>query len=115
MNDTLGRSRTTSGMSGDFTLDAAVLARALGRPVGELRELMRRGLVTSRVERGEGEDRGRWRLSVRCGNRQWRGTVQPDGTITDQHTDFVASPATARDAARGGGRLPIRMTERKGQ
>ncbi|MGV6876733.1 DUF6522 family protein [Pseudochelatococcus sp. B33] len=75
--------------SGAFTVDADMLAERLGRSPRELRDLMRRGLVASRVERGEGDDRGRWRLSVRCGNRRWRAIIEADGTIADQHVDFV--------------------------
>ncbi|SDH44210.1 DUF6522 family protein [Bosea robiniae] len=74
---------------GSFVLDAARLAKRFGWSAEELRDLMRRGLVTSRVERGEAEDEGRWRLSVRCGNRCWQAVVQPDGTVADEQLDFV--------------------------
>lgn len=79
---------------GSFVLDAARLAKRFGWSAEELRELMRRGLVTSRVERGEAEDEGRWRLSVRCGNRCWQAIVLPDGTVAEELLDFV--PATGR-------------------
>ncbi len=77
---------------GSFVLDAARLAKRFGWSAEELRELMRRGLVTSRVERGEGEDEGRWRLSVRCGNRCWQAIVLPDGTVAEEQLDFVPAP-----------------------
>lgn len=83
---------------GSFVLDAARLAKCFGWSAEELRELMRRGLVTSRVERGEGEDEGRWRLSVRCGNRRWQAVMLPDGTVTDEQLDFV--PAAGRGGLR---------------
>ena len=74
---------------GSFTLDAARLASRFGWSEPELRNLMRRGLVTSRVERGEGEDAGRWRLSVRCGNRCWRAIILADGTMVDEQLEFM--------------------------
>src|SRR5690606_18706917 len=54
--------------AGAFTLDADMLAGHFGWPSETLRDFMRRGMVASIVERGEGEDQGKWRLSVRCGN-----------------------------------------------
>lgn len=78
-----------AGEQGDFTLDAGIVARAFGFAVEELHDNMRRGLVTSAVERGEGEDEGRWRLSVRCGNRRWQAIVGPDGTIAEQHIGYT--------------------------
>lgn len=83
---------------GSFVLDAARLAKRFGWSAEELRDLMRRRLVTSRVERGEGEDAGRWRLSVRCGNRCWQAIVLPDGTVADEQLDFV--PAQGRGGRR---------------
>lgn len=77
---------------GSFVLDATRLAKRFGWSAEELRELMRRGLVTSRVERGEGEDEGRWRLAVRCGNRRWQAIVLPDGTVADEQLDFLPAP-----------------------
>jgi hypothetical protein len=79
---------------GSFTLDAARLAGRFGWSEQELRDLMRRGLVTSRVERGEDEDAGRWRLSVRCGNRCWQAIVLADGTMAEEQLEFV--PAQGR-------------------
>ena len=77
---------------GSFVLDAARLAGRFGWSAEELRGLMRRGLVTSRVERGEAEDAGRWRLSVRCGNRCWQAVVLDDGTVVEEQLDFVPAP-----------------------
>lgn len=79
----------TRDASGAFTIDADVLAGHLQRSPRDLRELMRRGLVVSRVERGEGDDSGRWRLSVRCGNLRWQAIVEADGAVIDQQLDFV--------------------------
>lgn len=68
--------------AGEFLLPAELVARRFGWTAEALHDLMRRGLVASRVERGEGEDAGRWRLAVRCGNRRWRAVVEADGTIS---------------------------------
>ena len=65
MSDGIARRDDT----GEFTLDADILAQRFGWSTDEFHDLMRRHLVTSRIERGEGVDEGRWRLSVRCGNR----------------------------------------------
>ncbi|MCO5093539.1 DUF6522 family protein [Bosea sp. (in: a-proteobacteria)] len=74
---------------GSFVLDAGRLAVRFGWSEQELQALMRRGLVTSRVERGEGEDAGRWRLSVRCGNRRWQAVVLADGTLAEEELAFA--------------------------
>ena len=76
---------------GEFLLPADMLAARFGWPTQKLRDMMRRGLVASRVERGEGEDEGRWRLSVRCGNRRWQAVVEADGTVGAQRIDVLPS------------------------
>ncbi len=81
---TLGRDE-----NGEFLLPAALLAERFGWPIRTLQDYMRRGLVTSRVERGEGEDDGRWRLSVRCGNRRWQAVVEADGRVSGQKIEIV--------------------------
>ena len=78
---------------GDFTLDAEIVARGFGWSARELHEHMRRGLVTSLVERGEGDDEDGWRLSFRCGNRRWRAIVSADGAITEEHVEYTRSPS----------------------
>lgn len=75
--------------SGEFVLPADMLAERFGWPIATLREMMSRGFVASRVERGEDEDAGRWRLSVRCGNRRWRAVIEADGTVSEQGIDIV--------------------------
>jgi len=75
--------------TGEFTLDAAILAQRFRWSTDEFHDFMRRHLVTSRIERGEGVDEGRWRLSVRCGNRQWHAIVGADGSVVHEAIDFV--------------------------
>lgn len=60
-------------------LDAAALAGLFGITPAFLRSEMAAGRITSLVERGEGADAGRWRLTLR-----WRAQVRclqvgPDG------------------------------------
>jgi len=60
-------------------LDAAALAGLFDLTEARLRSEMAAGRITSLVERGEGADAGRWRLTLR-----WRGQLRclevgPDG------------------------------------
>lgn len=73
-----------------FTLDASMIARHFGWSADLFRALQRRGLVKSLIERGEGDDQGRWRLTVRCGGRRWRAIVEADGTILEHHLERVS-------------------------
>jgi len=58
-----------------FTVDAGLVAEALGLGVEELRTLMRDGAITTRHERGEGEDEGRARLSFLYRGLTFRLTI----------------------------------------
>ena len=78
--------------AGEFLLPAEMLAERFGWPTQTLRDYMRRGFVASRVERGEGDDAGRWRLTVRCGNRRWQAVVEADGTVGDERVEVIPSP-----------------------
>jgi hypothetical protein len=74
-----------------FTLDAAFVARSFDLTTARVRALMARGLFRSMVEKGEAEDAGNWRLTLRCGNRVWRGVVGSDGAIRQQSMGLVSS------------------------
>jgi hypothetical protein len=76
---------------GEFLLPAEMLAARFGWSVQVFRDYMRKGLVSSKVEQGVDEDAGRWRLSVRCGNRRWRAVVEADGTIGSQLLETLTS------------------------
>jgi len=91
------RTRILPDATGGFTLDAALLAEGFGWTADEVTDFIRRGMVTSLVERGEAEDAGRWRLSVRCGNRRWRAVVDADGTILDHKVEIVPPQMTGSD------------------
>jgi hypothetical protein len=67
-----------------FLLDGGLAAQRFGVSVAHMRELTRRRMVQGRVEKGEGENAGRWRLTVRLGNRVWRGIFTADGELCDE-------------------------------
>ena len=79
---------------GDYVLDASALAEKLSIPPEDLRRRMRLGLVTSRVEAGEGEDAGLRRLTVRCGAAVWRAVLDADDQIVEE--ERVGEPALTR-------------------
>ena len=69
-----------AGRNGDFTVAASVVAAALDLPEPQLRDEMAAGNVVSTVERGEGEDAGRYRLTFRYRTRYFCVLIEPDGT-----------------------------------
>ncbi|NKN00627.1 MULTISPECIES: DUF6522 family protein [Rhizobium] len=69
---------------GELTIDAAFLARRFAISPDALRRHMKLGLVRSLVERGEGEDAGRTRLTVRIGNRTWIAVIASDGAVVSE-------------------------------
>jgi len=71
---------------GDVVVAPAMLAQRLSIPEAALRRLMQDGRVTSVVEVGEGEDAGRRRLSVRCGDTVWRAVVDAGLTVLEEET-----------------------------
>lgn len=83
------------GPNGDFILESDEIADRFGLSSDDFRRRIRQGLVTSMVERGEAEDFGTCRLSVRLGNRLWRAILSNEGEVRDEAVTFV----------RGGGRI----------
>ena len=75
----LGRD-TVVGEDGDFTVDSALVAASLQLSEPQLREEMQAGNVLSTVERGEGEDAARYRLTFRYRERHFCIVIEPDGT-----------------------------------
>ncbi|MBC2859643.1 DUF6522 family protein [Stappia sp. 28M-7] len=55
---------TDTAVSGDFAIDADVLAEGFGLSAEDFRERLRAGAVTGRVYRGIDEDAGTWRLEA---------------------------------------------------
>jgi hypothetical protein len=68
---------------GRYTVSAALLAARFGLAEAELRAEMRAGRIASLVERGEGADAGRVRLSFRRGAEVFAVVVEPDGRVQE--------------------------------
>lgn len=84
---------TVSFSGDDIEIAADVVAAAFGLDTAALREAMRAGTITSRAERGEGEDAGRWRLSFFSTNRRVRFTCDTGGAVISTDTiDFADRP-----------------------
>lgn len=65
----------------DFTVEAKVIAEGLGLPEHAIARGLSNGAITTRNERGEGEDAGRFRLSFFHKNKVLRLTVDETGKI----------------------------------
>lgn len=76
-----------------MTINAADLARLFELPEGDVRRMMREGFITSRFERGEGEDAGRFRLTFFEGDRRIRLIVDGSGQVLQTSRSRVAPPA----------------------
>ncbi|MDX3810127.1 DUF6522 family protein [Bosea thiooxidans] len=79
-----------------FVLDAKVVAERFSISENQLRAYMQRGQFRSRVEKGEGEDAGRWRLTLRCGNRIWRGVFGADGKLCGESLRVASGLSSSR-------------------
>ncbi len=77
---------------GDVTLDPDELALAFNLSPAQFRRYLRQGLVTSRVERGEGDDLGRARITVRIGNRVWQAIVDAESIVHQDRRVLGAVP-----------------------
>ncbi|SDD24161.1 hypothetical protein SAMN05421538_101191 [Paracoccus isoporae] len=65
----------------DFTVPARLIADGLGLPEHAIARAMSTGAITTRTERGEGADAGRFRLSFFYRGRSFRLTVNAEGQI----------------------------------
>ena len=65
----------------EITVSATLVAEGFGLTEDALRALLRSGIVTSRWEKGEAEDAGRYRLNFFYGNRVLRLTVDAGGNL----------------------------------
>ncbi len=73
---------TTVELGGNgFVVEAESIAEAFGISATSVQELMRSGAITSRCEKGEGEDEGRWRLTFFYNNRAFRLTLDEAAKI----------------------------------
>lgn len=73
----------------DFVIDAQAAADGLGLPVDILWPEVRRGLVFSVVERGQGEDAGRMRLTLRYQSKCWSVVREEAADLRNDHCDRV--------------------------
>jgi hypothetical protein len=84
-------------------IDASVLGKGLGLEPARVPELIRSGAITSRCERGIGEDEGRYRLTFFHGSRRLRIVTDAAGRIVQSScVDFGDRPLP--DALRRPGR-----------
>ena len=80
---------------GDWVVDPETVAPRLGLTSDEFRRAMREGRIGGTVERGEGEDAGRARLTFRYAQRSWSIRIEPDGSA------FETAPPVRPDNALG--------------
>ena len=80
-------------------IDAGIVAKALKLAPRDLQAAMREGTVTSRFERGEGQDAGRVRLTFFSATRRARITADTTGVIlTCTGADFSRRQHSTRAA-----------------
>src|SRR5215213_10147049 len=81
---------------GNCVLDPTALGQRFSISPDELRRRMRLGLVTSRVEVGEGEHAGLRRLTVWCGAEVWRAVRRHTDLVSDWSSDGCSSDLRPR-------------------
>ena len=64
-----------------FAIEAVDLADLFDREPSEVRRMMHEGTLTSRFERGEGEDAGRYRVTFQDGARRVRLILDASGRV----------------------------------
>lgn len=87
---------TAQQPTGDFEIDSAIVARGMKLSVPHFLAEMRRGNVHGLVEKGEGDDEGRYRLNFRYRGRQLRMVIASDGRVVAEELDLRA-PSTDGD------------------
>lgn len=70
-------------------MESSEIAGRFGLSSDEFRKHMRRGSVMSLVERGEAEDAGTCRLSVKLGNRVWRAVLDGQGRVASEEMTIL--------------------------
>lgn len=95
---------TTVERSGDgFIVPASVLADLFGLTEDAVRQAMRDGAMTTRCEKGEGADAGRWRLGFRHAGRTCRLVVDDSGTILTRTRFSAQTPSNPPRPGTGSG------------
>jgi hypothetical protein len=78
-----------------FTIDATDLGALLRLPAADVRAQMLSGAITTRFERGEGEDAGRFRLTFQHGPRRVQLIVNAEGSVLRRTSISRAQPPDA--------------------
>ncbi len=82
-------------------IDAGIIAKALKLAPLDLQQRMREGTVTSRFERGEGDDAGRVRLTFFSGTRRARITADAAGEVLScTAVDYTGPPRSPSSASK---------------
>jgi hypothetical protein len=91
-----------------FTIDARDLAVLFELDPERVRDMMRAGEIRSRVERGEGEDAGRFRLTFIHRERRVQLIVAADGRVLQRSRTRIGTGDSGRrgGSAEGGGSKP---------
>ncbi len=84
--------------AGDVTVELGLLAQRFDIPVAALRRLMGQGQLQSRVEIGDGDDAGRRRITLRCGNRIWQAVLDASGQVVSEEVRHVRATGNASRA-----------------
>lgn len=81
---------TVTFADGTLQVDADVVAAGLQITPDALRSALQHGSVTSKCEKGEGDDTGRFRLTFYAPNRRLRLVVDAGGAVLQQSSaDFT--------------------------
>ena len=70
--------------NGDWMIDPEQLHSRLMINPGVMRQKMRLGLVTSRIERGVDEDLGTSRVTIRVAGSSWEGIFDDAGALISE-------------------------------
>jgi hypothetical protein len=82
--------------NGTIQIDASILGRGFGLEPSRVPELLRTGAITSRCERGLGEDEGRFRLTFFHAGQRLRLVVDATGRILQRSSvDYGDRPLPA--------------------
>lgn len=88
---------------GAIEVDAVVVGQGLGVAASAVQAFIRDGKITSRHERGEGEDAGRARLTFYLDNRRFHIIVNQNGQMIRRSSiDFGDRPLPASLRKAGG-------------
>lgn len=80
-------------LDGAFEIDASLLGRGLDLAPSRIPDLLRSGAITSRCERGIGDDEGRHRLTFFHEGRRLRVLIDRDGKVLQVSSiDFGNDP-----------------------